>query len=420
MATPSKKTRVLADALYSACISRPETSIWRQEDLLVLEVVPDVQKLMPLIDLLQKESKLQARSIDNDSAVAFTVRAESAVSKYSTITDKNARNIYRLIENAGTAGMWKATLKRRLNLHENVVEKALRALQGTKHIKQLKSARSTAKKTYMLYELEPTKEVTGGGWYSDGELDYDLIEVASEIVVAFVRERSWLSGPRLLRSPSKTASVKHDKKRKRDVEDDGSSGIPSKKVDVKKSQEEVEDIPTSLLEQDGLEEEVIREIRANAATHDRHVLVPFPAGFKDYPTLSTIQDHVDASGIIEKDITPQDMRELLDRLVFDDQLERIPLKHLDNKDDEAQGKDDEDEDNTKSNPKDESIGYRWIRRPDSEWFHHSENKLSWNLGLALPKNGFSETPCSRCAVFNLCQEGGPVDARNCEYLKEWF
>lgn len=402
MASDPGKNQILADELYTACLSRPSVAVWKQEDLLSLGVVSDVDKLMPLLDLLSKQSKFQARSVDNDTAVAFTVRERSVVSKYASITDSNARNIYRLIENAGTAGMWKATLKQKLKLHENVVEKALRSLQGTKHIKQLKSARSNAKKTFMLYELEPTKEVTGGGWYSDGEIDYELIEVASRLVVLFVRKRSWLPGPRLPKLPSKVSSSKTGDKRKRGAQD-------------------VEEVGDS---EHDFDEQAVKESRTQAATDNGRILVPFPAGYKDYPTASTILDHIDESGVIQKDLTLQDMKDLLDRLVFDGQLEKMSLKSRakrERMEEVEEGETDEQREvNAAKETAGEEIGYRWVRRPDSEWNGVAGDSFSWDLGMKLPKNGFSETPCSRCPVFNLCQEGGPVDAQSCAYLKEWF
>jgi DNA-directed RNA polymerase III subunit RPC6 len=35
-------------------------------------------------------------------------------------------------------------------------------------------------------------------------------------------------------------------------------------------------------------------------------------------------------------------------------------------------------------------------------------------------NGLSQAPCGRCPVFNLCEDGGPVNAKNCEYFQTWL
>ena len=35
-------------------------------------------------------------------------------------------------------------------------------------------------------------------------------------------------------------------------------------------------------------------------------------------------------------------------------------------------------------------------------------------------NGLTESPCGRCPVADIYEEGGPVNARNCEYFQEWL
>ncbi|TFY71775.1 hypothetical protein EVG20_g1229 [Dentipellis fragilis] len=34
--------------------------------------------------------------------------------------------------------------------------------------------------------------------------------------------------------------------------------------------------------------------------------------------------------------------------------------------------------------------------------------------------GWSEAPCGRCLVFDFCKDGGPVNAKECEYYGEWL
>ena len=442
-AFPETQNAALADELYTACLAHPESKTWRQEDLLKLGIARDTGALMSTAQILMDENKFQAVAADNN-AIAFTVRGRSAASKYASIKDPKAVSVYKLIETAGAAGIWKQAIKKKLNLHENVVEKALKSLQGSKHVKQLKAARNTAKKTYILYELEPTKDVTGGAWFSEGDIDSELIEIASQLVVQFVRKQSWMSGPKLPKLPSKerekTAQKKPTQgktgeKRKRDGDDEGKGASASKKVQVNGIKVEGEDgqAPPAVKEEiDDFEEQAIKEMRDRAATDDRgRVLIPFPAGYQDYPTASSILDFIDQSGIIEKDLSVNDMGELLQRLVYDGQLEKMPLarvaakreiKEDDDNDDDDEFKPNTDRDSTTTGHADEadSVGYRWVRRPDSEYVGVGGDTYSWDLGMKMPKNGFSETPCSRCPVFKLCGKGGPVDANSCDYYKEWF
>lgn len=40
-----------------------------------------------------------------------------------------------------------------------------------------------------------------------------------------------------------------------------------------------------------------------------------------------------------------------------------------------------------------------------------------NLGSI---NGFTDSPCGRCPVFDLCEDGGPVSASTCVYFEDWL
>ena len=48
---------------------------------------------------------------------------------------------------------------------------------------------SKSKKLYMLYELTPTKEITGGPWYTDQEFDHEFVDELGNYIVQFVRQQ---------------------------------------------------------------------------------------------------------------------------------------------------------------------------------------------------------------------------------------
>lgn len=99
----------------------------------------------------------------------------------------------------------------------------------------------------------------------------------------------------------------------------------------------------------------------------------FPPGFTGYPTLNQIYLWVKNSNLTEVDLAEADIKSLLDVLVYDGKIERVVG----------------------------GTAYKALR------------KLSTT-------NGFTESPCGRCPVFSLCQEGGPVSASNCKYFEEWL
>eukprot|EP00882_Tetradesmus_deserticola_P019756 GHRQ01021292.1.p1 GENE.GHRQ01021292.1~~GHRQ01021292.1.p1 ORF type:complete len:263 (+),score=95.33 GHRQ01021292.1:88-876(+) len=97
--------------------------------------------------------------------------------------------VYQVIKQAGNTGVWTRDLKVRTNLAQPQVTKMLKALEGKSLIKSVKNVNNPSRKLYMLFELEPSREITGGAWYTDQQLDREFIEVLRETCFRLV-ERS--------------------------------------------------------------------------------------------------------------------------------------------------------------------------------------------------------------------------------------
>jgi DNA-directed RNA polymerase III subunit RPC6 len=110
--------------------------------------------------------------------------------------------------------------------------------------------------------------------------------------------------------------------------------------------------------------------------------LPLPAGYQGYPTLKELTLHVETSGATTTTLTREEISQLLDVLEFDGKIEKI-----------VAGPDD--------------VAWRALKQSAREL----EDGIS---------NGLTETPCSGCPVFDLCEEGGPVAPSNCEYFRTWL
>lgn len=298
--------------------------------------------------------------------------------------------------------MWTKTLKARTNLHQTVLNRSIKNLETAALIKQIKSIKFPGRKIYMLYELNPGEEVTGGPWFSEGELDVDFIELIGGLITEHVKGLSWREGPKPSKAPPKKQLATID------------TPFPSLLT-----------FPHS----------------ARAISSRGRILVPQPPHYQDYPTASDILDWIDSKAIIQgKDLSLTDLIHLLDMLVFDGRLERMGKRSSNNNNNNtSDASSDEDDaevlpdiqdidsdgeliDNRKKTrtptarksktplAQDPGDMYRWIHIPSDE---DGEERRG-------PGNGISETPCSRCPVFRLCEEGGPVDARSCGYFGEWL
>lgn len=87
------------------------------------------------------------------------------------------RVVLSLVKNKKNLGIWVAEVKKEANLPPTLVDKSLTALVKKKLIKQVVNIQNKGKKHYMAVEFEPSEELTGGSWYSEGNLDKEFITV---------------------------------------------------------------------------------------------------------------------------------------------------------------------------------------------------------------------------------------------------
>ncbi|KAI9032244.1 RNA polymerase Rpc34 [Hyaloraphidium curvatum] len=117
--------------------------------------------------------------------------------------DVHEKMIYGHIKNAGNKGIWVKDLKQKSNIHSKIVQDAIKSLEKKQFIKSVKSVKNPIKKVYMLFELDPSEEVSGGTWYTDHEFDLEFITKVSEWVEKFIFKYSFPKGdPQLIFPPS--------------------------------------------------------------------------------------------------------------------------------------------------------------------------------------------------------------------------
>ena len=248
--------------------------------------------------------------------------------------------MYSYIEAAAREGIWTKTIKMRTNLHQTLINRALKALEARHYIKPIKVVKWPNKKYYMLASLQPSEDVTGGPWFTDGVLDEEFIHQMCAWAEKYIRSRSWVHS--------------------------SSKMIADKKTNMTKAQAEV-----------ARAQEL--EMKKHQSRTRGGVMLPLPPGYGGYPTLPEITKELNASGISGVVLKESEMQTLLDVLCYDGRVMRVM--------------DDE--------------GYKSVRPTATD-------------DASVIGNGLTEAPCGRCPVFNLCEEGGPVNASNCEYFKAWL
>lgn len=249
--------------------------------------------------------------------------------------------VYSYVESSAREGIWTRTIRTRTNLHMTVMNRCLKSLEAKNYIKQIKSAKHPGRKTFMLSTLQPSEDVTGGPFYTDGILDEEFVHQMASWSERYVIARSWYhpSG----KDPGK------------------------KKEKGKLTQAQAED----LREKEFQSKDPCKE--------ESKGMLPMPPGYIGYPTVPEITKAVNASGLSEVVMKEAEMRQLLDVLCWDGLLVKVM----------------------------DGNGYKAVRQvggPDGESI----------------ENGLTEAPCGRCPVFDLCEEGGPVNPRNCQYFENWL
>lgn len=121
---------------------------------------------------------------DGDTIVYKLVNTTEAV-KFRGLASEDLL-VYQIIQQSGNSGIWTKELKQRSNLPQAQITKIFKSLEARKLIKAVKSVSQQNRKVYMLFELEPSREITGGAWYTEHEYDAEFINVLREQCEKFI------------------------------------------------------------------------------------------------------------------------------------------------------------------------------------------------------------------------------------------
>jgi DNA-directed RNA polymerase III subunit RPC6 len=152
----------------------------------------------------------QARRIDIQphptQGVVFIPIAEELASRFQDLSDEH-RAVYKLVSDAASQGIWAKDLASKSKIPAGTLARLTKTLEHRKLIKQITPAQYRSRKVWMLFELEPNTELSGGSWYKDGQIDSELIDrlrsstleyisncdepVSAEDVQAFLVSQQW-------------------------------------------------------------------------------------------------------------------------------------------------------------------------------------------------------------------------------------
>jgi len=200
MATKPKSN--LSELLYDACIKDAAISnegpkkVFDQDALVALcdseplDVLQDVHNLLPVIEKLAADGLFIFAKIKDRRC--WSLRPREAAAKVR-ILGQDERMVYGLVEEAGQIGIWIRNLKAKTGIKDGkAMDKIINKLQAQELIKNVKNIKAPAQKTYVLFHLAASSEVTGGSFYDGGDLDDSLVDDLGNFIVFHVRQMSWV------------------------------------------------------------------------------------------------------------------------------------------------------------------------------------------------------------------------------------
>ncbi|EME46943.1 hypothetical protein DOTSEDRAFT_70771 [Dothistroma septosporum NZE10] len=366
-----------ADQLYTLAAanaveveSGAHSRSFTSDDLLSLGGFDDNNAILPLIGYLTKNNLF--RTLQYKGKLGWSVRPRDAARQIKGL-DRDEKAVYEEIEAAHTDGVWVRDIKKKTNIGDSGMKKAISKLEGTNLIKSITNIRSKAQKTYILSHLKPSESVTGNSFYDAGDLDESFRDELMNLIIFWVRQHSW-------KEPSRKHKVKKEPSPPVLGAEDKGDGSKKRKR-------------TADIEELGSRPVKHRSARFDPET-DNFTQIMYKAGTHNYPTAEFIHAFLaDSEAILptkRKSLTVQEIQGCIDVLCWDEKLEKVPTR-------------------------DGEWGYRTVRGitfkpPGSQYGDFDDN-----AGTAL-----TQAPCGKCPVFDLCHEGGPVNPQECVYFTQWL
>jgi DNA-directed RNA polymerase III subunit RPC6 len=293
--------------------------------------------------------------------------------------------VYSYVESAGAAGIWTKTIRAKTQLHMKIVEKSYKSLEQKGLIKQMKNVKNPGRKMYILSRLKPNEDATGGTWYTNDELDTALLENVATTIEAWVSRNSWVQ----VDAPEPATGQKRK--------------VPSDGFDIKGKG---------------------KARAASIAPHedDRHrhrtkpEFKPYPSGYTGYPTVHDITHAMNQQRVVTTILPVNAISQLVEVMVLDDKL--IKRQRPPNAGNIAEEQEAED------SPDSTVTMYRHLTKPDVliKKMATQHRAATGNPKAAraveledIGIGGSTEVPCLRCPVFDICEDGGPVNAKTCTY-----
>ncbi|GFR47134.1 hypothetical protein Agub_g8822 [Astrephomene gubernaculifera] len=146
-----------------------------------------LQERVHAVNSLLAAKRIQLLRTSNNKIVYKEVAAEE-VAKFRGLSTEELL-LYQCIKASGNTGVWTKDMRIRTNLAQPQITKILKVLEGRRLVKSVKNVNNPSRKVYMLAELDPSREVTGGAWYTENQFDSEFIHVLREACFSYIHRQ---------------------------------------------------------------------------------------------------------------------------------------------------------------------------------------------------------------------------------------
>lgn len=182
----SSSTKQLEQAIIGACKKHPQGLT---DELMGQEIENvSVEERAAALNALLSSHTLNVMVDPVTNAPVYKLLDAGEAVKFKGLGPEDML-IYQVIKAAGNMGIWTRDMKQKTNLAQPKINKILKALEERALVKHVKSVQNASRKVYMLSELEPAKEITGGPWYGPDSFDSEFIAVLRDAAYGFIRKK---------------------------------------------------------------------------------------------------------------------------------------------------------------------------------------------------------------------------------------
>ncbi|KAL1510457.1 hypothetical protein AB1Y20_006767 [Prymnesium parvum] len=173
-----------ADEILHVC-SAPTNSLGVAQDDLeaALANVPKEVLLEALNSLIKRGKLVPCPGVNGK--ILFRIQSDEVAAKFHGLSAED-RLVYQEVERAGSSGISTRDLCMHTSLQHPQLTKVLKMLETRKLVRPVKSHAAKNKKMYILYDLEASKEITGGAFYSGQDFDHELIIQLQQHALSFI------------------------------------------------------------------------------------------------------------------------------------------------------------------------------------------------------------------------------------------